>query len=81
MLSICNEYKGKLYLSLMSKGTTIYRIKDEAALHYLTFSTVEWIDVFTRKRYKDIVELAEEYLYSSAKNYSGEKGLLEVAEI
>ncbi|MBL4653403.1 MAG: hypothetical protein JKY53_11175 [Flavobacteriales bacterium] len=50
-------------------------------MHYLTFSTVEWIDVFTRKRYKDIVELAEEYLYSSAKNYSGEKGLLEVAEI
>ena len=39
----------------MSKGTTSYRIKDEEALYYLTFSTVEWIDVFTRKRYKDIV--------------------------
>ncbi|PCI97029.1 MAG: transposase [Flavobacteriales bacterium] len=39
----------------MSKGTTSYRIKDEQALYYLTFSTVEWIDVFTRKRYKDIV--------------------------
>lgn len=39
----------------MSKGTTSYRVKDEEALYYLTFSTVEWIDVFTRKRYKDIV--------------------------
>lgn len=39
----------------MSKGTTSYRIKNEEGLYYLTFSTVEWIDVFTRKRYKDIV--------------------------
>jgi len=39
----------------MSKGTTSYRIKDEEALYYLTFATVGWIDVFTRKRYKDII--------------------------
>ncbi len=39
----------------MSKGTTSYRIKNEEGLYYLTFATVEWIDVFTRKRYKDIV--------------------------
>ena len=39
----------------MSKGTTSYRIKDEEAMYYLTFATVEWIDVFTNKRYKDIV--------------------------
>jgi putative transposase len=39
----------------MSKGTTSYRIKDEEAMYYLTFATVEWLDVFTRKRYKDIV--------------------------
>ena len=39
----------------MSKGTTSYRIKEETALYYLTFSTVEWLDVFTRKSYKDVI--------------------------
>ncbi len=52
----------------MSKGTTSYRIKDENALYFLTFSTVEWIDVFTRKRYKDIV-------VDSLKYCQKEKGL------
>lgn len=33
----------------MSKGTTSYRIKNEEGLYYLTFATVGWIDVFTRK--------------------------------
>ncbi len=31
-----------------------YRIKDEAATHFLTFTIVGWIDVFSRKVYKDI---------------------------
>jgi putative transposase len=35
--------------------TTIYRIKDQEALYFLTFSTVGWVDIFTRKVYKDIV--------------------------
>lgn len=39
----------------MSKGTTSYKIGNQNGLYYLTFATVEWIDVFTRKRYKDIV--------------------------
>jgi REP element-mobilizing transposase RayT len=39
----------------MSRGTTSYRIKNEEGLYYLTFATVEWLDVFTRKHYKDIV--------------------------
>ena len=33
----------------MTKGTTSYRIKNEEGLYYLTFATVEWIDVFTGK--------------------------------
>jgi REP element-mobilizing transposase RayT len=45
----------RCYISDMSKGTTSYRIKNEEGLYFLTFATVEWIDVFTRKRYKDIV--------------------------
>ncbi len=39
----------------MSKGTTSYRIKEENELYYLTFSTVEWLDVFTKKSYKDVL--------------------------
>lgn len=45
----------------MTKGTTSYRIKDETALYFLTFSTVEWIDIFSRKRYKDIVVESLQY--------------------
>ena len=32
-----------------------YKIKDENAVHYLTFAVVEWVDVFTRKDYNEIV--------------------------
>ena len=37
----------------MGKHTTSYRIKNEEGLYYLTFATVGWVDIFTRKRYKD----------------------------
>ena len=32
-----------------------YKIRDEYGVYYLTFSVVEWIDVFSRKIYTDIV--------------------------
>jgi len=35
--------------------STGYQIRDQAALHYLTIQVVDWIDVFTRQVYKDIV--------------------------
>ena len=35
--------------------STGYKITDQEALHYLTFQVVRWIDVFTRKKYKDII--------------------------
>ena len=35
-----------------SKG---YTIKNQAALHYVTFTVVGWVDVFTRKSYRDII--------------------------
>ncbi|MBN8864987.1 MAG: transposase [Sphingobacteriales bacterium] len=31
------------------------QIRNQAAIHFVTFSVVEWIDVFTRKMYRDIV--------------------------
>lgn len=35
----------------MSQG---YQIYNQEALYYLTFQIVEWVDVFTRKEYKNI---------------------------
>lgn len=32
-----------------------YSIKDQQAIHFITFAVVQWIDVFTRKEYVDIV--------------------------
>lgn len=31
-----------------------YKIKDQEGIYFLTVTTVGWIDVFTRKRYRDI---------------------------
>ena len=38
-----------------TKGRTSYRVGDQNALHYLTFATVNWVDIFTRRVYKDIL--------------------------
>ena len=35
--------------------STGYQIKDQNALHYMTLQVVYWIDIFTRKIYRDIV--------------------------
>lgn len=37
------------------KGHTSYKIGNQNGLYYLTFATVGWIDVFTRKSYKDVI--------------------------
>lgn len=30
-----------------------YKIRDEAAVHYLTFSVVDWVDIFSRRSHRD----------------------------
>ncbi len=35
--------------------TTGYQIKNQEGLHYLTFQVVDWVDIFTRPVYKDII--------------------------
>jgi len=35
--------------------STGYQIKDQSALHYLTFQIVQWADIFTRQVYRDII--------------------------
>jgi REP element-mobilizing transposase RayT len=42
--------------------STGYQIKDQEALHFLTFQVVDWVDIFTRKIYKDI--MIESFKYS-----------------
>lgn len=32
-----------------------YKIRDQTKPHFLTFTVVDWVDVFTRKRYKDVL--------------------------
>ena len=51
----------------MSEGG--YKIRNPAAIHFITFSVVEWIDVFTRKDYRDIV-------LDSIRYCQAEKGLV-----
>ena len=35
--------------------STGYQIKDQSALYYLTLQVVDWIDIFSRLVYRDIV--------------------------
>jgi putative transposase len=37
----------------MSEGG--YKIRDQKAVHFITFAVVEWADVFSRQEYRDIV--------------------------
>ena len=32
-----------------------YKIRNKEGIHFITFAVVEWVDVFTRKEYRDIV--------------------------
>jgi len=32
-----------------------YKIRNQEAIHFITFAVTEWVDVFTRKDYRDIV--------------------------
>ena len=32
-----------------------YKIRDQSATHFLTFTIMGWIDIFTRQRYRDII--------------------------
>ena len=51
----------------MSEGG--YKIRNQEAIHFITFAVTEWVDVFTRKDYRDIV-------IDSLKFCQTEKGLL-----
>ena len=46
-----------------------YKIRNQSAIHFITFAVVEWVDVFSRKEYCDIV-------LESIRFCQREKGLL-----
>src|SRR5215510_10896977 len=50
----------------MSEGG--YKIRNQGAIHFVTFTVVEWVDVFTRKVYRDMV-------LESIKHCQDKKGL------
>lgn len=35
--------------------STGYQIRDQSAMHFITNTVVDWVDVFTRQRYRDII--------------------------
>ncbi len=42
-----------------------YRIGDQEAIHFITFAVVEWVDVFTRQEYSNIVIESLKYCQES----------------
>ncbi len=46
-----------------------YKIRNQSATHFLTFTVVEWIDIFTRQLYRDII-------LDSFRHCQAERGLL-----
>lgn len=46
-----------------------YKIRNKESIHFVTFAVVEWVDVFTRREYRDI-------LLDSIRYCQKEKGLL-----
>lgn len=65
-----------------------YRIADTESTYFLTLTVVYWIDLFTRTYEQKLdylhenpvragwVENPEDFLYSSARDYSGKTGLI-----
>ncbi len=56
LLWLCHEFWyndiHNISLHVMSTG---YQIYDKAGSYYLTFQVVDWVDIFTRKVYRDII--------------------------
>jgi len=46
-----------------------YKIRNPEGIYFVTFAVVEWVDVFTRREYKDI-------LVESLKYCQDQKGLI-----
>ncbi|HEX5651676.1 MAG TPA: transposase [Chitinophagaceae bacterium] len=56
------------FIERITMGEGGYKIRNRAAIHFITFAVVEWVDVFTRKIYSDI-------LLDSIRHCQAKKGL------
>jgi hypothetical protein len=80
---ICNAAFG-----LANVSGNKYFLADQAGIHFLTLTVVDWIDVFARRNHKGviaeslnrcigdrglIVGQAEDHLYRSAMDYAGRR--------
>ncbi|WP_164126139.1 hypothetical protein [Sphingobacterium luzhongxinii] len=67
-----------------------YKLHNIEGLYFVSFAIVYWLDIFVRKQYCDIlvssynpveagfVDEPHYWQYSSARDYSGQKGLLDI---
>jgi len=69
--SVCNIQDISVSLKYKLNHVSIggYKIRNKEEIHFITFAVVEWIDVFTRKQYRDI-------LLESIRYCQNEKGLI-----
>lgn len=68
MHSISNK-KNKFVSKVITMGDGGYKIRNKEGIHFITFAVVNWVDVFTRKDYRDIV-------IDSIKYCQAKKGLI-----
>ena len=65
-----------------------YIISDKSGCYFVTFTVIHWIDIFSRKERLNYIHdnpvrngLLDEpwdYVYSSARDYQGRKGLVNI---
>ncbi|MFY0687405.1 MAG: hypothetical protein JXQ90_09580 [Cyclobacteriaceae bacterium] len=55
-----------------------YKFHNKEGLYFVSFATVYWLDIFVRDIYFDEVLEPEHWKYSSAIDFAGGKGLLEI---
>lgn len=62
-----------------------YKFADNDKLYSVSFAITNWIDLFIREAYKEeilkSIRKPEEWKYSSAPDYFGGKGLLEIMSL
>jgi hypothetical protein len=46
-------------------GNGGYKIRNEEGIHFITFAVVNWVDVFSRRVYRDIVIDSVKHCYAA----------------
>ena len=62
--------------ALSKKMRSRYQIINNSGVYFITSTIIEWIPVFTKREYFDII--VQSLSYSSARNYSTGDGYIEI---